>query len=181
MFSLRQISSSFPSSFLLFLLANLFTPRTCRYLAFLLSKPSKPCWLPAASLKDWGVENFNSPPDLSQYSFYTAINNVVFGVGLATVAWISEQLIISKHLKTRREKNLISGCHSQGYNVNSTRRHLSLQFSKWFSDGTALFLGTKSVFVPKTSLICKQTRSCPRIFNTMLCMCDVCVPRNVTL
>lgn len=104
-----------------------------------------------------------------------AINNIIFGVSLTSVTWISEQLIIFNHLKTRKEKKKKAHfwCHSQGYHLISTRRYLPLQFSKLFSDGTALTLGTKFVFVPEEQLGMQANEELPIYFAIPHCICKM--------
>jgi len=98
-----------PSNFLpRSLIANPFAPQGCWHLSLLLCKIQRALLALCCFPEGLGISRltgFDSSPAFSQWSFYPAIiSNIIFGISLASVTWVSEQLITSNHLKTRNKK-----------------------------------------------------------------------------
>lgn len=95
-----------------------------------------------------------------------AINNIIFGVSLTSVTWISEQLIIFNHLKTRKEKKkLISVVILKGIIWFPPGDIYHCNFLNYFQMGLPRLLAQNLCLYLKNSLVCKQMRSCPYILQ----------------
>lgn len=168
--SARAPSSFLPCSFQ----ANPFAPQKCWHLSLFLCK----IW--RALLAPWRAGNLNAHrlwffPCLLTMKLLSCNHqqhNIWHKFSISQSPGFQNNLLwLTIWKQERKKKKAHFWCCYQGYHFTSTRRHLSLQFSKWFSDGTVLLLGTKSVFSPIVELGMQTNEELPMYFAIRCYVC----------
>lgn len=126
-----------------------------------------PANLAGSLLLPWKTERLKAstlPLPYHNIFFYPAISNIIFDVSLGSITWISERLIISNHLKNKKRKKK-SSFLMKGIICVPLADIYHCNFLNDFQMRLPWFLAQNLCLYLKTSLVCKQTRSCPHILQ----------------